>query len=218
MTGHCANSRLHLRVNWSECSLDDGVEQGMAALHEGIRILDEDEQQRTTMWNDENVVEPDIDDEASQEEEEEQQEEDQSLADRGRRRKTTTTQTLGESERRSSPPPPTRPTPRTSETIGESSRRSPSPPLTRPSSYGYSPLPAPTQSNAHMFLPMTPSMSVHPYHFDPYALGHHLRTWTIECLHIQCMVHCLNTCQVHLLRHIITTIFHIVEMAHSDPY
>ncbi|KAK9138239.1 hypothetical protein Sjap_008833 [Stephania japonica] len=143
----------------------------MAALHEGIRILDEDEQQRTTLWNDENVVELDIDDEASQEEEEEQQKEDQSLADRGRKRKTTTTQTLGESGRRSSPPPPTRPTPRTSETVGESSKRSPPPPLTRPSSYGYSPLPPLTQPDAHMFLPRTPSMSIHPYHFDPYAPG-----------------------------------------------
>ncbi|KAK9138206.1 hypothetical protein Sjap_008800 [Stephania japonica] len=61
------------------------------------------------MWNDENIVEPEIDDEASQEEEEEQQEDDQSLANRGRRRKTTRTQTLGESIRRSPPLLPTRP-------------------------------------------------------------------------------------------------------------
>ncbi|KAK9146061.1 hypothetical protein Sjap_005964 [Stephania japonica] len=52
--------------------IDDGIDQGIAALHEGIRILDEDERQRTTMWNDKNVVEPEIDDETSQEEEEEQ--------------------------------------------------------------------------------------------------------------------------------------------------
>ncbi|KAK9109611.1 hypothetical protein Sjap_017671 [Stephania japonica] len=120
------------------------------------------------MWNDENVVEPQIDDEASQEEEEEQQEEDQSLADRGRRKMT---QTLGESSRRYSPPPPTRPTPRTSKTVDESSRRSPPPPLTHPSSYGYSPLPPLTQLDAHMFLSRTPSISVHPYHFDLYAPG-----------------------------------------------
>ncbi|KAK9144842.1 hypothetical protein Sjap_004745 [Stephania japonica] len=57
------------------------------------------------------------------------------------------------------------------EAVGESARTFSSTTSNPPFFLWDSPLPPPTQPDAHMFLPRTPSMSVHPYHFDPYAPG-----------------------------------------------
>ncbi|KAK9111387.1 hypothetical protein Scep_018906 [Stephania cephalantha] len=105
--------------------IEDGYEQGLVVLDEGIKILDEDERQRSTLWNDGIDVEHDI----NEENEEEDEEEDQGESNREvRRRRTTRTKTVGESTRRPRPPRPSRRT----EIAAESSRRSPPPHSSRP--------------------------------------------------------------------------------------
>ncbi|KAK9118198.1 hypothetical protein Scep_016291 [Stephania cephalantha] len=50
--------------------IEDGYEQGLAALDEGIKILDEDERQRSTLSHDGIDVEQDINEDNEQEDEE----------------------------------------------------------------------------------------------------------------------------------------------------
>ncbi|KAK9125448.1 hypothetical protein Scep_014294 [Stephania cephalantha] len=71
--------------------IEDGYEQGLVALDEGIRILDEDERQRSTLWNDGIDVEQDI----NEENEEEDEEEDHGESNREVRRRRTRTETVG---------------------------------------------------------------------------------------------------------------------------
>ncbi|KAK9148773.1 hypothetical protein Scep_007530 [Stephania cephalantha] len=162
--------------------IEDGYEQGLAALDEGIKILDEDEMQRSTLWNSRIDVEQAID-----EENEEEDEDDQDESNREVRRRKTQTQIVGGSTRSPRPPRPSRrtetaaesnrrsPTPcssrlreRRTETVGDSSQRS-SPPCH--SSHGYIPTLSPMQPEPQMFVPSAPIMNLPPYHFDPYAPG-----------------------------------------------
>ncbi|KAK9093840.1 hypothetical protein Scep_025309 [Stephania cephalantha] len=163
--------------------IEDGYEQGLTALDEGIKILDEDERQRSTMWNDGIDVEHDI----NEENEEDDEEVDQGESNREVRRRRTRTETMGENTRRPRPPRPSRqadiaaessrrfPPAHSSrlkasrtETVGESSQRS-SPP--RHSSHGYIPTSSPMQPEPQMFVPKPPIMNLPLYHFDPYAPG-----------------------------------------------
>ncbi|KAK9093719.1 hypothetical protein Scep_025188 [Stephania cephalantha] len=43
-----------------------------------------------------------------------------------------------------------------------------------------------------MFVPVPPSVNLPPYYFDPYALGRRLHMWTMECLILKCIHHCLK--------------------------
>ncbi|KAK9094837.1 hypothetical protein Scep_026306 [Stephania cephalantha] len=162
--------------------IEDRYEQCLSALDEGIKILDEDERQRSTLWNDGIAVRPKIHDETFEQKEEE---DDQGRSNRRVRRRTTQTKTMGESSRcphpprlsrrtkttaessrRSPLPHPSRLRARRTKTVGESNQRS-SPP--RPSSHGYIPTLSPMQPEAHMFVRRPPTMNLPPYHFDPYA-------------------------------------------------
>ncbi|KAK9105234.1 hypothetical protein Scep_022078 [Stephania cephalantha] len=49
--------------------IEDGYEEGLAALDEGIKILDEDERQRSTIWNDGIDVKHDINEDNEEEDE-----------------------------------------------------------------------------------------------------------------------------------------------------
>ncbi|KAK9160709.1 hypothetical protein Syun_007050 [Stephania yunnanensis] len=53
--------------------IEDGYEQGLAALDEGIKILDEDERQRSNLSHDRTDVQQDVDEDIEQEDEEEDQ-------------------------------------------------------------------------------------------------------------------------------------------------
>ncbi|KAK9156721.1 hypothetical protein Scep_003295 [Stephania cephalantha] len=94
-----------------------GTSKVLLALDEGIKILDEDERQRSTLWNDGIDVEHDI----NEDNEEEDEEEDQGEANREVRRRRTRPKTVGEITRRPRPPRPSSQT----EIAAESSRRSP---------------------------------------------------------------------------------------------
>ncbi|KAK9083606.1 hypothetical protein Scep_030077 [Stephania cephalantha] len=67
--------------------IEDGYEQGLDALDEGIKILDEDERQMSTLWNDGIDVEHAI----NKENEEKNEEDDQAESNREVRRRTTQT-------------------------------------------------------------------------------------------------------------------------------
>ncbi|KAK9087680.1 hypothetical protein Syun_030074 [Stephania yunnanensis] len=53
--------------------IEDRYEQGLAALDEGIKILDEDERQRSNLSHDRTDVQQDIDEDIEQEDEEDDQ-------------------------------------------------------------------------------------------------------------------------------------------------
>ncbi|KAK9125590.1 hypothetical protein Scep_014436 [Stephania cephalantha] len=174
-----------IRVTWcidcSQCSLRMGTSKVLLVLDEGIKILDEDERQRSTLWNDGIDVEHAI----NEDNEEEDEEEDHGESNREVRRRTTQTEIVGESTRHPRPPHPSRrtktaaesskrsPPPRSScprarriETVGESSQHSFPP---RQSSYGYIVTLSLMQPEPEMFVPRLPIMNLPPYHFDPYA-------------------------------------------------
>ncbi|KAK9126107.1 hypothetical protein Scep_014953 [Stephania cephalantha] len=162
--------------------IEDGYEQGLATLDECIKILNEDERQRSILWNDRIDVEQTI----NEENEEDDEEEDQGKSNIEVRRRTTKTEIVGKSTRRPRPPRPSRrtetaessrrsPPPRSShprarriETVGERSQRS-SPPCH--SSPEYIPTLSSMQPEPQMFVPRPPIMNLPPYHFDPYAPG-----------------------------------------------
>ncbi|KAK9140156.1 hypothetical protein Scep_009837 [Stephania cephalantha] len=160
--------------------IEDGYEQGLAALDEGIKILDEDKRQRSTIWNSGIDVKHAIN-------KDNEEEDDHDESNREVRRRTTQTQTVGgntrrprpprpsrrtetaaESSRRSPPPHPSRSRARRTKTVGDSSQRS-SPP--RHFSHGYIPTLSPMQPEPQMFVPRAPIMNLPPYHSDPYAPG-----------------------------------------------
>ncbi|KAK9094410.1 hypothetical protein Scep_025879 [Stephania cephalantha] len=166
--------------------IKDGYEQGLAALDEGIKILDEDERQRSTLSHDGIDVEQDI----NEDNEHEDEEDDQGEANREvRRRRTrpvtvrertrrprpprpsTQTEIAAESSRRSPPARSSRPRASRTKTVGESSQRS-SPPTH--SSHGYIPASSTMQPEPQMFVPRPPIVNLPPYHFDPYAPGRRL--------------------------------------------
>ncbi|KAK9112552.1 hypothetical protein Scep_020071 [Stephania cephalantha] len=97
--------------------IEDEYEQGLAALDEGIKILDEDERQRSTLSHDGIDVQQDINDDHEQEDEED----DQGEANIEVRRRRTRPAEVRERTRRPRPPRPST----QSEIAAESSRRSP---------------------------------------------------------------------------------------------
>ncbi|KAK9157827.1 hypothetical protein Scep_004401 [Stephania cephalantha] len=104
--------------------IEDGYEQGLAAFDEGIKILDEDERQRSTLSHDGIDVEQDINEDNEQEDEED----DQGKANREVRRRRTRPETVRERTGRPRPPRPSTHT----EIAAESSRRSPPASSSRP--------------------------------------------------------------------------------------
>ncbi|KAK9142328.1 hypothetical protein Syun_011728 [Stephania yunnanensis] len=100
--------------------IEDGYEQGLAALDEGIKILDEDERQRSNLSHDGTDVQQDVDEDIEQEDEED----DQGEPNIEVRRRRTRPETVRERTRRPRPPRPSTQT----EVAAESSR--PSPPKT----------------------------------------------------------------------------------------
>ncbi|KAK9088771.1 hypothetical protein Scep_027853 [Stephania cephalantha] len=82
--------------------IEDGYEQGLVALDEGITILDEDERQRSTLSHDGIDVEQDINEDNEQEDEED----DQGEANIEVRRRRTRPETVRERTRRPRPPRP----------------------------------------------------------------------------------------------------------------
>lgn len=143
--------------------IDDGLEQGIAACDEGIRIFTEDQRRWTSMWNDGNFAQPNIPNENTQQQEEnedeaeeEEEEAHQRQSNTRRRRRTRRTETLGESSRRPSQPLPSR----------APSIRSAQLPPTPVYNLG-SP---PPYHGAHMFASRPMGMHVPPYPIiDPFA-------------------------------------------------
>ncbi|KAK9094296.1 hypothetical protein Scep_025765 [Stephania cephalantha] len=147
--------------------IEDGYEQGLAALDEGIQILDEDERRRSTLSHDGIDVEQDINEDNEQDDEEDDQAEPnievrrrrarpEIVRERTRRprppRPSTQTEIAAESSRRSPPARSSRSRASRTETVGESSQRS-----------------SPPQQEPQMFVPRPPSVNLPPYYFDPYA-------------------------------------------------
>ncbi|KAK9148595.1 hypothetical protein Scep_007352 [Stephania cephalantha] len=163
--------------------IEDEYEQGLVALDEMIKILDEDEMQRSTLWHDGIDVEHDINEDNEQEDEED----DQGETNREVRRRRTRPETVRERTKR---PPPPRPFTQT-EIAAESSIRSPPAHSSRPrasrteivadssqrsslpshSSHGCIPALSTMQPEPHMFVPRPQIVNLPPYHFDPYAPG-----------------------------------------------
>ncbi|KAK9104078.1 hypothetical protein Scep_020922 [Stephania cephalantha] len=163
--------------------IEDGYEQGLVALDEGIKILDEDERQRSTLSHDGIDVEQGINEDNEQEDEEDDQGEPnievrrrrtrpETVRERTRRprspRPSTQTEIAAESSRRSPPARSSRSRVSRTETVGESTQRS-SPPTH--SSHGYIHASSTPQPEPQMFVARPPSVSLSPYHFDPYAPG-----------------------------------------------
>ncbi|KAK9169722.1 hypothetical protein Syun_001862 [Stephania yunnanensis] len=156
--------------------IEDGYEQGLAALEEGIKILDEDERQRSNLSHDGIDVQQDIDEDNEQEDEED---------DRGEpnievRRRRTRPETVRERTRRPRPPRPSTQTEIAAEVVdlllqGRSSRsrvsRRENVGESSHSSHGYIPASSTPQPEPQMFVPRPPSVNLPPYHFDPYAPG-----------------------------------------------
>ncbi|KAK9134733.1 hypothetical protein Syun_014063 [Stephania yunnanensis] len=151
--------------------IEDEYEQGLAALDEGIKILDEDKRQRSTLSHDGINVQQDINYDNEQEDEEDDHGETniemrrrrtrpETVRERTRRPRppcsSTQSDIAAESSRRSPPARLSRLRSSTSETVGETSQRS-SPPTH--SSQGY------------ILVARSPIVNLSPYHFDPYALG-----------------------------------------------
>ncbi|KAK9101347.1 hypothetical protein Scep_024777 [Stephania cephalantha] len=71
------------------------------------------------------------------------------------------------------------------------------------------------QPEPQMFVPRPPIMNLPPYHFDPCAPGSSSSYVDHGMPRHQMYPSLLNTCRVHILHHVIITICHIVEIAHS---
>ncbi|KAK9132229.1 hypothetical protein Scep_011757 [Stephania cephalantha] len=152
--------------------IKDGYEQGLAALDEGIKILDEDERQRSNISHDGNDVEQGINEDIEQEDEEDDQGEPnievrrrrtrpETVRERTRRprppRPSNQTEIAAESSRRSPPARTSRSRVSKTETVGESSQQS-SPPTH--SSHGYIPASSTPQAEPQMFVPRPPSVNL----------------------------------------------------------
>ncbi|KAK9140717.1 hypothetical protein Scep_010398 [Stephania cephalantha] len=149
--------------------IEDGYEQGLAALDEGIQILDEDERRKSTLSHDGIDVEQDINEDNEQDDEEDDHAEPNIEVRRRRARPETVRERTSVLvhhvhlldrdccervaddllQRRSSRSRASR-----TETVGESSQRSSTP-----------------QQEPQMFVPSPPSVNLPPYYFDPYAPG-----------------------------------------------